>query len=198
MCGTTLPVLRSDIDLDGVSRSTRRPPSCIDALGLALHFLNSTMTEITLQEIFVLTPTVCSRYLVVGIKILLQTLRRTPRETIARPKKRAEIQYFAKMIFVGHPFIAGGFYLVDGLKIFVAESLDEDAQSSHYKGWTCSRYCASVSAFAPDGTIIWASLKGAGMVLLPLYALQQNTVHNTRWFFRYCEFCVSEDSSTIK
>ncbi|KAE8898163.1 hypothetical protein PF005_g14786 [Phytophthora fragariae] len=174
-----VPIPRDDVAWRGVSRPSQRSLSAAGALGLVLHFLNSTMAEISLQAIFGLTPTVCSRYLNFGLRILLETLKRTPEGRISWPTRPAKFQRYADIIAERHPSLTGAFCFIDGVKIPVAESLDEATQNAQYNGWTCSHYCSSVFAFAPDGTIICALINAFGSwhdaaVAQDLYAKLQN------------------------
>ncbi|ETO72352.1 hypothetical protein F444_11519 [Phytophthora nicotianae P1976] len=157
-----VPIPRSDVDIEGVSRPSRRSLSPTGALALVLHFLNSTMAELSLQEIFGLTPSVCSRYVNFGLRILLETLKITPEGRIEWPKIPAKFAYYAELIAARHPSLHGAFCSIDGVKIPVAESLDEDTQKPQYNGWTCSHYCSSVFVFAPDGAILCALLNAPG------------------------------------
>ncbi|KAE8976255.1 hypothetical protein PR003_g26585 [Phytophthora rubi] len=125
-----VPIPRDDVAWSGVSRPAQRSLSAAGALGLVLHFLNSTMAEISLQEIFGLTPTVCSRYLNFGLRILLETLKRTPEGRISWPTRPAKFQRYADIIAERHPSLTGAFCFIDGVKIPVAESLDEDTQNA--------------------------------------------------------------------
>jgi hypothetical protein len=52
------------------------------ALGLLPRYLNSTMHEISLPQIFALIPATGSRYVTSGLPILLHTLRSMPDATI--------------------------------------------------------------------------------------------------------------------
>ena len=54
---------RSDVNEFGEPRVQRRSLDAAGGLGLVLHFLNSTMPEVALQQIFVLFPSAVSRYL---------------------------------------------------------------------------------------------------------------------------------------
>jgi hypothetical protein len=68
-------VARSDVSPHGNPRPNRRSLDAGGALGLLLHYLNSTMHEISLQQIFALIPATVSRYVTSGLPILLHTLR---------------------------------------------------------------------------------------------------------------------------
>jgi hypothetical protein len=72
------PIPRPEVHTSGNSRPSGRSLDSWGALGLVLHFLNSTMTEVSLQQIFSLIPTTVSRYIQFGLKILLETLREIP------------------------------------------------------------------------------------------------------------------------
>ncbi|ETI33701.1 hypothetical protein F443_19628 [Phytophthora nicotianae P1569] len=120
------------------------------------------MAELSLQEIFGLTPSVCSRYVNFGLRILLETLKIIPEGRIEWPKTPTKFAYYAELIAARHPSLHGAFCSIDGVKIPVAESLDEGTQNSRYNGWTCSQYCSSVFVFAPDGAILCALLNAPG------------------------------------
>ncbi|KAJ7474056.1 hypothetical protein FB451DRAFT_1035184 [Mycena latifolia] len=56
------PIPREDVRTTGNPRPGARSLDAPGALGLVLHYLNSTMREISLQQIFALIPTTVSRY----------------------------------------------------------------------------------------------------------------------------------------
>jgi hypothetical protein len=68
------PVPRPDINTSGNPRPNTRSLDEWGALGLVLHYLNSTMQEISLQQIFALIPTTVSCYISFAMTILLETL----------------------------------------------------------------------------------------------------------------------------
>ena len=72
------PVSRNDVASTGNPRPERRSLDAAGALGLVLHYLNSTMREISLQQIFALIPSTVSRYIDFSLRILLNTLRTMP------------------------------------------------------------------------------------------------------------------------
>lgn len=59
-CWNQTPVHRNDTDPDGAPRPGRRSLDAAGGLGLILHYLSSTMTEISLQEIFAIVPSTVS------------------------------------------------------------------------------------------------------------------------------------------
>lgn len=149
---------RRDVNVNERCRLGRLSLSAAAALGLMPHYLNSTMSEITLQQIFRVTAAVCSHYMRFGLRILPQVLKIIPQAAIEWPNHSDQFRDFAARIFERHPLINGGCCFVDGLNILMAKSRDEDVQNAHYNGWTCSHYCSSVLAFAPDLCLIYCAL----------------------------------------
>ncbi|OAV97037.1 hypothetical protein PTTG_06430 [Puccinia triticina 1-1 BBBD Race 1] len=116
------------------------------------------MAAYTLQQIFSLTPSVCSCYLSCGIQILLEVLKSLRNARITWPSTLDTIQPFAEAIKKKFPLLKGCFGFVDGLNLPVLVSDNDDVQNAYYyyNGWTCSHYCSCILAFAPDGTIMYA------------------------------------------
>ncbi|KNE92026.1 hypothetical protein PSTG_14559 [Puccinia striiformis f. sp. tritici PST-78] len=118
---------RDDVNPHGEPQIGRQTLDAAGSLGLVLHWISSTMSAYTLQQLFDITPAVCSQYLA-----------------------------------------------TDGLNLPILVSDDEDVQNAYYNGWTCSHYCSSILAFAPDGTIMFAILNAPGswhnsIITEPLY-----------------------------
>lgn len=76
------PIPRNDVPNTAIPRINRRSLDAAGALGLALHYLNSTMHEISLQQIFALIPTTVSRYVNFALEILCDTLRKLPNAVV--------------------------------------------------------------------------------------------------------------------
>jgi hypothetical protein len=98
---------RADVDTSGNSRPGRRSLDAWGALGLVLHHLNSTMTEISLQQIFGLIPSTVSRYIRFSLKILLETLREIPEGKIKWPRTDRDFQEYNNLIIARHPLQVG-------------------------------------------------------------------------------------------
>ena len=79
------PIPRDDTNTSGDPQPWRRSLDSAGALGLVLHYLNSTMREISLQQIFAIIPSTVSRYTTFGLLILLSTLRKMPEGQICWP-----------------------------------------------------------------------------------------------------------------
>ncbi|OWY97727.1 hypothetical protein PHMEG_00031673 [Phytophthora megakarya] len=120
------------------------------------------MAELSLQQIFAISPTVCSRYLFFVMNILQFVLLESADAAIRWPKKTEIFADYAAMIEMRHPRIRKGFCFVDGQNLPVTQSLDENTQNAYYNGWTCSHYCSSDFAVAPDGSIIVCALNSPG------------------------------------
>ena len=86
----TQPIPRWDVLQTSASRPSCRSLDASGALGLALHFLTSIMTEISLMQIFALIPSTVSRFINFSLTILLKTLRKMPDArisvTMAQPR----------------------------------------------------------------------------------------------------------------
>ncbi|KAE9045348.1 hypothetical protein PR003_g2533 [Phytophthora rubi] len=120
------------------------------------------MPEYSLQQIFAVTPSVCTRYLAFAMEILLDAFKVIPEAAISWLVEDSEFGDYAAMIELHHPLLQKGFCFVDGVNIPVAESEVDDIQNAYYNGWTCSHYCSNVPAFAPVGCLIWCSVNGPG------------------------------------
>ena len=80
---TSIP--QPDVAFQGQPCLSARLLEASDALGLTLHYLNSAMLEISLQQIFALIPSTVSQYLNFSKKILLETIRTMPEGGIIFP-----------------------------------------------------------------------------------------------------------------
>ena len=92
------PIPRDNVNTMGVSRPGRRSLDAAGILGLVLHYLNSTMREISLQQIFALIPTSVSCYINFMLAILLATLRQMSDSHILFPKDDEEFEELNTLI----------------------------------------------------------------------------------------------------
>jgi hypothetical protein len=158
----TTPIPRGDLHPESSQiRLSKQSLDAAGALKLVLHYLNSTMADYIIQQIFGLTPAVCSRYRNFGMKILLQTLCEIPEGSLAWPKKK-EIERFAKLICTQHQLLSHGFGFVDGLHLPIAKSQSLKVENTYFNGWCSSHFTSNFFAFAPDGTIIHATVSALG------------------------------------
>ena len=77
-------------------------------LSLVLHYLNSTMQEVSLQQIFALVSTVLSQYLFSAMNILLQTLHTLPNVRICWFNKLSQFHVHNKLVCKRHLLILLG------------------------------------------------------------------------------------------
>jgi hypothetical protein len=145
------PIPRGDVSIAGKPRPGARSLDAAGALGLVLHFLNSTMREISLQQIFALIPTTVSRYITFGLSILLAVLRTIPDAMIKWPGSVEEFQSLNNLIVERHPRLTGAFASIDGLNLPVQTAEDEEMENATYNGWLCEHYISQVLVFAPKG-----------------------------------------------
>lgn len=146
----TTPIPRSDISLTALPRIDRRSLDAAGALGLVLHYLASTMHELSLQQIFGLIPSTITRYLSFSLKILLSILRKIPAARIEWPWGET-FNRFTRHIVERHDRLFGAFGFIDGLKLPVEESSDQDIENAMYNGWLHDHYISNILVFGPDG-----------------------------------------------
>ena len=157
---STIP--REDTCDAGVARPARRSLDAYGALALILHYLNSTMREVSLQEIFGLIPTTVSRYINFAMKILLETLQKDIKEASIQWPLVEEFEELNDIILSRHDLLIGAFGTVDGLNLPVQTAEDVEIENATYNGWLHSHFVSSVLVFSPKGTIIAAALNAPG------------------------------------
>jgi hypothetical protein len=148
----TTPIPRNDMAPVGSSRPSRRSLDAKRALGLVLHYFNSTMRDISLQGIFALIPTSVSRHITFGFQFILQILRTLSDAPIHWPKHSAnegdlEFVIFNRLIITRHPRLTGAFESLDGLKLLVQTSMDQDIENATYNSWLSEHFISSVLFF---------------------------------------------------
>jgi hypothetical protein len=146
----TNPIPRNDVESTGVPRIDRRSLDAAGALGLVLHYLSSTMREISLQQIFGLVPTTATRYLKFSLTNLLATLRELPDASIKWPREE-EFEDLTRLIVERHPRLWGVFGFIDGLKLPVQESSNDEIENATYNGWLHIHAINNMLVFVPDG-----------------------------------------------
>jgi len=148
----TQPIPQTNSSSHGEPRPGARSLDACGALGLILHYLNSTMLEIALQQIFALIPATTSRYITFGLRILLETLCKMPDAAICWPHGDQEFQDNSKLIIARHPRLEGAFASIDGLNLPTQTCKDPDIENATYNGWLSEHYISSVIVFSPRGT----------------------------------------------
>ncbi|KAK7444571.1 hypothetical protein VKT23_015249 [Stygiomarasmius scandens] len=155
------PIAREDVPANAAPRVYRHSLDAAGALGLLLHYLNSTMHDVSLMQIFALIPTTVSRYLSFSRSILLMTLRRIRESSIQFPEGDGFIE-LESLIVARHPLLVGAFGSVDGLKLPVQTSSDDEIENATYNGWLHEHYISNVLCFSPEGVVIACRLNAPG------------------------------------
>jgi len=161
-CWNETPIPREDTNNTGPPRPYRRSLDADDALGLVLHYLNSTMREISLQQIFAIIPSSLSRYITFGLDIFLQTLRSMPDARISWPGTRERFIHLSSLIQNRHSRLIGAFGSIDGLNLAAQTSDNIDIENATYNSWLSEHFISSVLVFSPEGAIIAANLNAPG------------------------------------
>ncbi|KAG8686750.1 hypothetical protein FRC11_008428 [Ceratobasidium sp. 423] len=179
------PIKRTDTNQVGASRIGARSLDAAGGLGLALHFLCSTMSEISLQIIFALVPSTVSRYIDFALDILLKVLSQIPEGRLAWPTQQ-KMQDNSDIINNKHKhakYLKGAFGFMDGLNLPVTASGENDEQNANYNGWLHSHVVSNVIVFSPDGTIMSSVVNAPGSwhdsnVACPIYQLLREKTPN--------------------
>ena len=152
---------RADVNPRGKPRLGRRLVQAHDALALVLHWLGSACEMVQLQQIFAMTPTVCSRYLAYGRRVLLSILATYPAAAVIWPSEDLLREYCAR-IDKQHPLVRNAFGFVDGMRVPIMTSGDPEIENATYNGWTASHCVSNIFVFGPDGLILFAVLNAPG------------------------------------
>ena len=88
-------------------------------------------------------------------------MRKIPAARVEWPRGETFNQ-FTHHIVDRHDRLFGAFGFIDGLKLPVEESSDQDIENAMYNGWLHDHYISNILAFAPDGAysiLFFACLK---------------------------------------
>lgn len=142
---------RGDVSQNAKPVLSRRSLDAAGALGLILHYLSSTMREVSLMQIFALIPTSVSRYLDFSKSILLQTLRSMDQAQIKWPTGD-EFHMNNVLVTNRHPLLTGAFGTMDGLNLPVETSADQEIENATYNGWLSEHFISNVIVYDAMGT----------------------------------------------
>ncbi|TCD64819.1 hypothetical protein EIP91_003600 [Steccherinum ochraceum] len=156
----TIP--RADVRPHGIPRLGRRSLDAAGALALVLHWLNSTMREVSLCQIFALIPSTVNRYLDNALDILDRTLLHIPEAEITWPEDEEVLAELTEIVQMRHGRLHGAFGVVDGLNLPVQVSEDEDLENATYNGWLHGHFISNVFSFSPKGSILHCTLNAPG------------------------------------
>ncbi|PLW28438.1 hypothetical protein PCASD_19136 [Puccinia coronata f. sp. avenae] len=122
--GETIP--RGDVNPHGEPQPGRRALDSASCLGLVLHWLSSTMPAYNLQQLFAITPAVCSRYLACGLQYLLAVLKELRASQIVWPSSERAIRPYSNAIEAKFPLLTKCFGFVDGHNLPILVSEDDE------------------------------------------------------------------------
>jgi hypothetical protein len=132
------------------------------SLGLALHYLNSTMKQKSLQLIFGAGPATLCRTLKQTLDILLIVLKNMHAARIRWPSRK-QCEKYAAMVQEREDRLENVFGFVDGVYFYVQEPSDPDYQRSLYNAWKQhTTTCANVFLFVASGEIGFAAFNCPG------------------------------------
>lgn len=146
----TQPIPRPDKLAAIHSRAGKRSLDAAGGLGLVLHWLSSTMRQVSLQQIFALVPSTVSRYLRFALSILLKVLKGMPSAAITWPLGD-EFLELSGYVSMRHPLLQGVFGSIDGLNLPCQVSSDIEMENATYSGWLHSHFISSVIVFSSKG-----------------------------------------------
>ncbi|KAI6140193.1 hypothetical protein BKA82DRAFT_4332059 [Pisolithus tinctorius] len=133
------PIPQNDTNTTGNPWPSCRSLDAAGALGLVLHYLNSTMHEISLQQIFAIIPATVSWYITFGFLILLSTLKNMPEGQIHWPK-HDEFDELSQLVAQHHPRLTGALGSIDGLNLPVQTLDDLDIENATFNGWLSEHF----------------------------------------------------------
>ncbi|KZT56611.1 hypothetical protein CALCODRAFT_435526 [Calocera cornea HHB12733] len=152
---------RPDVSSWGEPRPEKRSLNAAGGLGLVLYWLNSTMMDKSLAQIFALIPSTITRYRAFGLDLLLRTLRAMGEARITWPKGD-QFKELSDLVVARHPLLQGAFGSVDGLNLPTATSSDERWQNAQYNGWLHGHFTSNVLVFSTRGELIHAAINAPG------------------------------------
>lgn len=147
------PIPRSDVASTAAPVLSRRSLDASGALGLILHYLSSTMLDVSLMQIFALIPTTVSRYIDFTLTILLGTLRKMHDARVSW-LAGDEFQENNALITVRHPLLMGAFGSMDGLNLPVQTSSDVEIKNATYNGWLSEHFVSCVFVYGGTGNYV--------------------------------------------
>ena len=157
------PFLDEKIVKKHSTKGRKRKIHVEDCVGLVLMWTRTRGSMYSLQMTFGMTMTNFSMYLRFGRRIMVEVLSKDALAKIRIPS-RNEIKSYQEAIGERHPNIGDVWATMDGLKLHLQQSGNDEIQEQYYNGWTHDHYVTSVFCFCPDGTIPIAFFNVPGSV----------------------------------
>jgi hypothetical protein len=107
-------------------------------LGLVLGYTHTKGSLFSLQMVFGATHSVLAAFLRYSIKLLYKVLKEEPSARVVIPSEE-EIREYQEIMSSNFP-VLDGTGVVDGLKIKIQKSGDEEIQNVYYNGWLHSHF----------------------------------------------------------
>jgi len=133
------------------------------SLALALHWLNSTMMEKSLCQLFGTVPAVTSDRLNEAMTCLDEVLPTIPECFIGLPTV-AEMRTIATHLQSTFPALVNVFGTTDGLALPIVHPSDPVRQNAYYNGWRSECTATNCIGFRLDGPIFWANINCPGKI----------------------------------
>ena len=146
---STIP--RNDVATIGEPHLGGRSLDAMGGLGLVLHYLGLAMLEISLQQIFTLTPSTVSCYVDFMKKILLQTVRLMKDGAIRLPQTLQEFAAESALVCEHHSMLEGAFGVIDRLALLAQEADEAEVENATYNGWKSEHTINNVIVYSPQG-----------------------------------------------
>lgn len=138
-----------------------RKLSAAQTLGLYLAWTRTRGSSSVLQLIFGINASTLSLFLRYARRILEHVLLQDKDSVICLPDART-IKRFQKVIKRRYPYIKGTVFCMDGLKLEIEKSPDQDEQEIFFNGWHHTHWVNNVLVFSPDGKIVIAGYNFPG------------------------------------
>lgn len=152
-----------DLIFDKKVQTMGRPHSLDNKskLALTLHWLNSTMRQKTLAQLFGVTPTTVSETIQHVIDLINKKLINHPDCLIQWPSED-KMKELAALVHARAKELPDVFGFVDGLWLPIPNDRDEAKQNAYYNGWKSAPSISNVLCFSPEGKIIYAAYNMPG------------------------------------
>ena len=115
-----------------------------------------------LQIFFGLSATTVCEYIKFGRRLLIEILRNEEKADVRIPREK--IEEYKRMVVSRHPALRHVLMTMDGVKLYLEESIGTLIQNRFYNGWKCDHYVTNILGFCPAGTIVVACLNVPGTV----------------------------------
>lgn len=149
----TTPIHHSDTNATGDPRPGQWSLDAVGALGLVLHYLDSTMNETSLQQILAIIPSTTFRYLTFGLQLLYTMLQAILEAQIQWPQ-HVEFDELSNLVAQWHPWLVSTFKSINGLKLPIQTSSDVEIENATYNAWLFEHFISLVIVFSSQGTVL--------------------------------------------